>query len=541
MNHYILSIILFLPLLGAAVLAFVPQRDVGVARGLALGTVILDFLLALGLLPGFSGGVGVFQFKEIIPWISTFGINYFLGVDGISLFMVLLTTFLSIPIIWAAWSVRERSRDFFILLLVLETASLGTFLSLNLFLFYIFWELMLIPVYLLIVGWGGPARKAAAMKFIVYSLFASLFLLLGIVTLEVITAVNLGHPVLDVTTLAGLSLPFAYQVWLFLAFSLAFAVKIPLFPFHAWMPGAYLESPAPATAALSGILSKAGIYGFLRFSFLLFPAAAVHFWPLVAGLGLVGMLYGAFVALTAKDAKKVVAFSSFSHVNLIVLGIFAFNLQGMEGGVLQMVNHGIIAVALFLLIGMAEERGWTRDLDRLGGFARKTPVFAGFFLLAALAALGLPGLNGFAGELLLLLGVFKVHPWLAVVAMLAVILASAYGIRLLQRIFHGPLPSDAGGRDLHWREVAVLAPLFLLIVGLGWWPQPISVTSAASAQRTLTVVRRGSALGNALSVAGLSLPNRHGGDVKVALAAQPLVYYGGGPVSPVESHGGGLQ
>ena len=511
MNHYILSLILFLPLLGAALLAFVPQKKAGVAGGLALGTAVLDFLLSLTLLPGLSGGVGTFRFTEKAPWIPSFGINYFLGVDGISVFMVLLTTFLSIPIIWAAWSVRERARDFLILMLILETASLGTFLSLNLFLFYVFWELMLIPVYLLIVGWGGPARKAAALKFIVYSLFASLFLLLGLITLEVITAINLGRPILDLTVLSSLPLPFILQIWLFLAFGLAFAVKIPLFPFHAWMPGAYLEAPAPVTAALSGILSKAGIYGFLRFSFLLFPAAAVHFWPLLAGLGLAGMLYGAFVALTAKDTKRVVAFSSFSHVNLIVLGIFAFNLQGIEGGVLQMVNHGIIAVALFLLLGMAEERGWTRDLDRLGGLARQTPVFAGLFMLAALAALGLPGLNGFTGELLLLLGVFRTAPWLAVVAMLAVVLASAYAIRLLQGIFHGPAPADGGSRamkDLRWKEVALLAPLFLLIVGIGWWPRPIPALSAAGARRTLQVVHRGVALqkGNILSMAVLPRP-----------------------------------
>ncbi len=481
----LLTVITFLPLLGGILLFLVPRGRVGVARTVAmlfaLADVALTAYLAWAAHPGAS-----FQFQERAAWLPGF-FSYHLGADWISIFLLLLTSVSFLVSIAASRGITQRGRAYLFLMLLAETACLGLFVSLDLFLFYIFWEVMLVPIYLLIIGWGGANRRRAATKFLIYNLAASLLMLVALVWVGIQNA-GAGHDAWGYLSLLHLHLPAAAQLLPFLAFSLAFAVKMPLFPFHTWMPDAYAEAPAPVTAVLSGVLSKAGLYGFLRLGLPLFPAAAREVWPWVAGLAIIGVIYGSLIALAERDAKRLVGYASLAHLGIILLGIFAFDLQGLEGGVLQMVNHGVYVVALFLLLGMIEERAGTRDVTALGGLAVRAPVLAASFLIVALAALGLPGLNGFAGEFLILLGVFQTHLWLAVAAMLGVILASAYMIRLLQAAFHGPRTFPGQGREMSAWEFTLMVPLLFIIFWIGIAPRPIPAEVAPTAHHLVAQV-----------------------------------------------------
>lgn len=471
-----------LPLVGAAVtllLGSAPRP----ARVLAVGFAGLEVLLSL-LLFG-SGGPGPFHFTQRVPWVPAWGVTYHVGVDGISMFLVMLTAVMTLFAVLASNAARERSRQYLALLLILESATVGTFVALDLVLFYLFWELMLVPVYLLIVGWGGPHRARAGMRFLIYSFVGSLFMLVSIIALGYEGFLVHHQWTFGLTRLIGLPLGPVAEGWLFAGFAIAFAVKAPLWPFHGWLPEAYTEAPLPVAAVLSGVLSKAGVYGFLRFALPLFPVAARHFLPVLGILAVIGILYGAVLALTQRNMRRILAFSSVSHMGLILLGAFAVTTVAVEGTVLQMVNHGIIIGALFFLVGMMELRTGGADIDALGGLARRAPVMAGLALGIVLAALGLPGLNGFAGEFLILLGVFQRVPGWGWAASVALVLAAAYMIRFFQGAWHGTGEDhgELGGSDLMGRERVVLVPLLMLMLLLGLWPSWLVGRVAPAAQR----------------------------------------------------------
>lgn len=411
---------LVLPVLGALVLFLMP-RECKPARLAAMGFALVTLGLSLFLLGGQGTSVNA-------AWIPAFGVRFHIAADGLSLFLVIMTSLVTLAALGFVRNV-DRANAFFGLMLLLEATAIGAFLSLDLFLFYIFWELMIIPAYLLIGGWGGAQRQRAAIKFLIYSLVPSLFMLVGILVLVFAGSVQTGVLTFSLQSLLGTHLSLTYQIWIFISFALAFLVKAPVWPFHSWMPDAYGEANPQVAAMLSGILSKTGLYALIRFAFPLFPEAAKVLAPWLAGIAIVSILYGAVIALTHKDGRMVIAYSSLSHLGLVFLGIVALNAQGLDGAVLQMVNHGLYATALFLLFGLVETATGTRDLTKLGGLQRTAPLWAGIFLFVVMAALGLPGLNGFAGEFLLLLGIFKTSALWAWLAIMAVILAAAYFIR----------------------------------------------------------------------------------------------------------------
>ncbi|MBI2877627.1 MAG: NADH-quinone oxidoreductase subunit M, partial [Candidatus Tectomicrobia bacterium] len=392
----------------------------------------------------------------------------------ISLFMVLLTTLLTAIAILSSWTaVTERVKEYMIFMLLLETGMLGVFVSLNVFLFYVFWEAMLIPMYFLIGIWGGPRRIYAAVKFFLYTMAGSLLMLVAILSLYFLNYRHTGQYEFDLPQLLQLPIAPELQFWLFLAFALSFAIKVPMFPFHTWLPDAHVEAPTAGSVILAGVLLKMGTYGFLRFCLPLFPQASLEFIPLISALAVIGIIYGALVAMVQQDIKSLVAYSSVSHLGFVMLGIFAFNLQGIEGGLLQMVNHGLSTGALFLIIGMIYERRHTRLIHEYGGLSRQIPVFGVFFMIATLSSIGLPGLNGFVGEFLVLVGVFKANVIAAVLAATGVILAAVYMLWMFQRVMFGPLtnPANRELRDLNEREVILLVPLVVGMLIIGIYPQ----------------------------------------------------------------------
>jgi NADH-quinone oxidoreductase subunit M len=397
------------------------------------------------------------------------------GVDGISLLLIVLTTFLMPLTLLAAWdSIRTRSREFVICMLFLESGMVGVFAAIDLFLFYVFWEATLIPMYFLIGVWGGPRRIYAAVKFILYTMAGSLLMLVAILALYFLNRQATGEASFNLFQLLQLELPLSTQRWLFLAFFLAFAIKVPLFPFHTWLPDAHVEAPTPGSVILAAVLLKMGTYGFVRFCLPLFPQASIDATSIVVLLAVVGIIYGALMALVQTDIKKLVAYSSVSHLGFVMLGIFAFNYQGLDGAVLQMVNHGLSTGALFLLVGMLYDRRHTRSIADFGGLAKVMPIFAAFFLVVALSSIGLPGLNGFVGEFLVLVGAFRVMPIFAGIATLGVILAAVYMLWMYQRVMFGEVAHAENKQltDLNLREIVVLAPIVLVIVWIGIYPQP---------------------------------------------------------------------
>jgi NADH-quinone oxidoreductase subunit M len=471
----ILSALLAIPVIGAALLLFLPRRRTGTLFAVALSAAGGGFLWSLQIFNFFDAGNGAMQLIERVPWMPSFGIQYIVGIDGISLFLVLLTTFLMPLAILASWPVRERVKEYLIFMLLLETGLLGAFVALDLFLFYVFWEVMLVPMYFLIGVWGGTRRIYAALKFVIYTMAGSLLMLVAIIYLATRYAQVSQVLTFDLLQLYNLRLPLAQQTWLFLAFALSFAIKVPLFPFHTWLPDAHVEAPTAGSVILAGVLLKLGIYGFLRFAMPLFPDAALAALPWLTALSVIGILYGAVVAMMQSDIKKLVAYSSVSHMGFVMLGLCALNLQGVQGALYQMLNHGLSTGALFLLVGMIYERRHTRMIADFGGLWQQLPLFSSILLVVTFSSIGLPGLNGFVGEFLILLGSFRVAPLWTSVATSGVILGAIYMLWMFRRVIFGPLnnPENQKLQDLNGRELIILAPILFLIVLMGVYPQPI--------------------------------------------------------------------
>ena len=478
----LVSLVTLLPLVGGLVVFTLSHET---AKRAALGISLLVLALSLPLWFQYvplSTAADPAAWKAMqltegpFPWIADLGISYHVGLDGIALPLVLLTTVLTPLVIYSSWSsISERANLYMGFMLMLETGMLGAFVSLDTFLFYIFWELMLIPMYFIIGMWGGNNRIYATIKFFVYTLLGSLLMLVALLALYYFHHEQLGTWTTSLEELAKVDLPFRTQLWLFSAFALAFAVKVPMFPVHTWLPDAHVQAPTGGSVILAGVLLKMGTFGFLRYALPLFPEAAVAAAPLLLGLAVVGIIYGALVAMVQDDVKKLVAYSSVSHMGVVMVGIFAFNVEGTSGAVYQMLNHGVSTGALFLLVGVLYERRHTREISEYGGLASAIPLFSVVFLITTLSSIGLPGLNGFVGEILVLLGSFQHHPVITAFAATGMILGAVYMLRVYQRMVFGPLKNaaNAGLSDLTGREIAYLAPLLVLMFAMGLFPQPI--------------------------------------------------------------------
>jgi NADH-quinone oxidoreductase subunit M len=469
----ILSFLTFFPTVGALALLFLPSTKTHAIRVTTLVVTLITFAASIPLFTAFQVAQRGMQFVEKAPWVPSLGIQYYLGVDGVSVLLILMTTVLSaIAVLSTFTAVTERVKPFMALLLVLETGMIGVFTALDLVLFYMFWEVVLIPMYLLIGVWGGQRRIYAAVKFILYTVVGSLLMLVGILYLYFAHQAAFGEFTFDLLRLYGTPLTHGAQLWLFGAFALAFAIKVPMWPFHTWLPDAHVEAPTAGSVILAGVLLKMGTYGFLRFAMPLFPDGAIAFAPWIIALSVIGIIYGALVAMVQTDVKKLVAYSSVSHLGFVMLGLFALNPQGIQGSVLQMVNHGLSTGALFLAVGILYERRHTREISEFGGVTAAMPIFAALFLIICLSSLGLPGLNGFVGEFLILLGAFKANPWVAGLSATGVILGAVYLLWMFQRVMFGPITNEKNRAlpDLTKREFWVLAPVIVLIVWIGVYP-----------------------------------------------------------------------
>lgn len=477
-NVPILTILVFLPLAGSLAVLLLGGKDAA-CRMVALVVGLVELALATAvaaLAPCVSAGGPVpgFFLLEDLPWIEPFGIRYTLGMDGISLLMVLLTALLVLLVVLFSWkSLTERAAHYHALLLLAMSGIMGVFLALDLFLFYLFWEVMLVPLFFLIFAWGGEGRVPAALRFFLYTIGGSLLMLLAVIGLYLAHGDATGWYTFSLPILAATPMTGGLSHWLFAAFLLAFAVKTPLFPLHGWMPSAYGAAPTAGSVLLAGLMAKTGAYGLIRFAFPLFPDAAASFAPLLLGLSVAGILYASWLAFAQTDVKQVIAYSSFGHMGLVVLGIAAWSPVSLSGSVLQMVNHGVTTGALFLMAGMLEERSGSRELASVGGLWGKAPLFSGLFLLFALSALGLPGLNNFAGEFLVLAGTFRVSPLAAILALCGMVLVLVYMLRLVQGLLFGPERSSEEFADLSPREILILGSLALAVVLLGVYPAPV--------------------------------------------------------------------
>ncbi len=491
MNN-LLSIVLWLPLAGAIFLALMPRKLEGPVKAGGLLFSGLTFLLSLLILSGFRSTDPGFQMVESHEWIPAWGITWSLGIDGIALWLVLLTTLLIPVVLLSSWnSIHKYVKEYVIAMLVLEFGMLGAFLALDLFLFYVFFELMLVPMYLIIGVWGGTNRIYAAMKFFLFTIAGSLLMLLAIIYLVFLNYHQTGVTTFAISELYGLSIPLGTQAVLFFAFALAFAIKVPLFPLHTWLPDAHVEAPTGGSIILAGVLLKLGTYGFLRFVLPFFPDSTVTYAPLLATLSVIGIIYGALVAWVQPDMKKLVAYSSVSHLGFCVLGIFSLSQTAIEGSILQMVNHGLSTGALFLLVGVIYERRHTRQLSDFGGIARSMPVFTVIFIITVMSSIGLPGLNGFIGEFLILSGTFKTMPGFAIIAASGVILAAIYMLWLVQRVFFGPITHDENRTlaDMKWNELAAVIPLIVMMIWIGIRPNTFLKPIEPAVQQLLTTVR----------------------------------------------------
>jgi NADH-quinone oxidoreductase subunit M len=483
-----LSTLVFAPLMGACLLAILPrEHERGIQRA-AFALALIPFVLSLLLLAGFDpASTRAFQAEEQLAWIPTWGISYHVGVDGVSLFLVMLTTFLTPLVILAAWGdVHKRAKEYFVLFLLLETAMLGALVALDLFLFYVFWEVMLVPMYLLIGVWGGPRRVYAATKFVLYTMLGSLPMLVAILYCAW-KAKGGGTPSFDYERFLALVLTPREQLWCFAAFALAFAIKVPLFPVHTWLPDAHVEAPTGGSVILAGVLLKMGTYGLLRFAIPLFPSAVREAGPLMVTLAVIGIVYGALVAVVQPDVKKLVAYSSVSHLGFCVLGLFGLTTTAVTGSVYQMLNHGLSTGGLFLLVGMIYERRHTREIAAFGGLWKVIPIYSVALMLVMLASAGLPGLNGFVGEFLILLGSFPHWPWGTTVATSGLVLGALYLLWMYQRVIFGPIVHDENRTltDLSPRELVVITPVIAMCVVMGLYPAPFLSRIEPSVERIL--------------------------------------------------------
>ncbi len=505
MNFFLqpLTLLTFFPLVGVLILLFIPADRKNVLRWVTLGTTLVVFLLSLWVLGMFNASNADLQLKAQYNWITVAGwnIQYYLAVDGLSILLVLLTTFLTPISILSTWTaVEDRVKDFMIFFLLLEVGMIGVFMAQDLFLFYIFWEFTLVPMYFLIGIWGGPRRIYAAIKFFLYTMAGSILMLLAILWLGIY-----GKTFSVPDLIAQGNIPANVQMWLFLAFTAAFAIKVPMWPLHSWLPDAHVEAPTAGSIILAGVLLKMGTYGFLRFNIPLFPQASIQAAPWIALFATIGIIYGAAVSYAQADVKKLVAYSSVSHLGFVMLGMFALNSQGMQGAILQMVNHGLSTGALFLLVGMIYEQTHTREIKVYGGLWKLTPVFAAIFLIVSLSSMGLPGLNGFVGEFTILLGAWGAGmnggPYgsvlFAAFSALGVIMAAVYILYMFQKMFLGPQGTVAdevkkhghGIRDLNWREIVTVAPLLLFIFWIGLYPKPFFALMAPSVDKLVAALQ----------------------------------------------------
>ncbi len=495
----LLTYIIFLPLAGAVLILFLGKGRTTLVKTLGMGFSVATFLLSILLFHGFRPDVQGMQFVEHVPWIPSFGIAYSLGIDGLSLLLIMLTTFLTPVALLSSWrSIDQRVKEYTLMILLLETGMIGVFAALDLFLFYVFWEAMLIPMYFIIGIWGGGNRIYAAIKFFLYTMFGSLLMLVAILWLGFYAAsLPGGHFTADLLFLTTIArqIPMGIQLWMFLAFALSFSIKVPLFPFHTWLPDAHVEAPTAGSVILAGVLLKMGTYGLLRFCLPLFPSASVACAPYMATLAVIGIVYGALVSMVQTDVKKLVAYSSVSHLGFVVLGIFAMTEEGIQGAIIQMVNHGLSTGALFLLVGMIYDRRHTRVINEFGGLAKVMPLYATIFMIVSLSSIGLPGLNGFVGEFLILLGSFNstlLGRGYAVVAATGVILAAVYLLWMYQRVIFGTVknPANEGLQDISMRERWVLVPVLVFIVWIGVYPGTFLRQSAAATHAVVVGVQK---------------------------------------------------
>jgi NADH-quinone oxidoreductase subunit M len=504
-NSWVLPALLIIPLIGSVVVLLAPVREVvgerdvesPAARQIGLWFFVLEFIVSLGLWWSFDPNNTGWQASIDLSWIPAWGVRFTLGIDGIALMMILLTTFIMPLSVLGSWtSIRTKVRSYYSLLLILTSGMLGVFLARDLFLFYVMWEVMLVPMYFIIGIWGGERRIYASIKFFIYTFLPSLLMLVAIIWLGLHLRTASGTPDFSYDHMLGSSEPSARTaLWLFGAFSFAFAVKVPMFPFHTWLPDAHVEAPTAGSVILAGIMLKMGTFGFLRFALPLFPGAAMN--PtvrlIILILAVIGIIYGALVAMVQPDFKKLVAYSSVSHLGFVMLGIFALTLQSVQGALMVMINHGISTGALFLLVGVIYERRHTRLIDGYGGIARVVPMFAAILTFVSLSSIGLPGTNGFVGEFLVLIGSFRTYPVLAVISTTGVIFAAMYLLWALQRILFNPLdkPENAHIPDLNKRELALFIPIIAAIIWLGVYPAPVLRRMEGSAQLLVNRVTGG--------------------------------------------------
>ena len=496
-QNSLLTYLILIPLIGSILVLFIKKEQVNFIKYFAVGLSTIAFLLSLVIYFQFDSANSDFQFINKLEWIKGLNIHYHVGVDGMSLLLVLLTTFLTPLTLISSWSsIESKVKEFTFFFLMLEVGMLGVFISLDLFLFYIFWEAMLIPMYFIIGIWGGKERIYAAIKFFIYTMFGSLLMLVAIVWLAVYAIGPLGHFTTNLIELYSIApqIPMNIQIWMFLAFAFSFAIKVPLFPLHTWLPDAHVQAPTAGSVILAGVLLKMGTYGLLRFNLPLFPEASILAAPYISVLAVIGIIYGALVAMVQTDVKKLVAYSSVSHLGFVVLGIFAMTQESIQGAVIQMINHGLSTGALFLLVGIIYERTHTREIADYGGIAKLVPIFSFALMFASLSSVGLPGLNGFVGEFLILLGSFQ-SPilnswWFTVFASSGVIFAAVYILWMYQRVVFGPVTNQklVGLKDMNAREMFILAPIFILIVWLGIYPTTFLKVSDRSTSKVVKMI-----------------------------------------------------
>ena len=480
-----LSVITFAPMIGVLFILLIrgnPEVEARNTRAVALWTSLITFAVSLGIWVKFDNAIVGFQFEEKAVWMESLGLAYHLGVDGISMFFILLSTLLTVLCIAASWiSITDRVKEYMISFLVLETLMIGMFSALDLVLFYVFFEGVLIPMFLIIGVWGGPRRNYAAFKFFLYTLVGSVLMLLAILTMifESGTA--------DITTLLNHDFPVSLQPWLWLAFFASFAVKVPMWPVHTWLPDAHVEAPTAGSVILAGVLLKFGGYGFLRFSLPMFPIASADFTPFIFGLSVIAIIYTSLVALAQEDMKKLIAYSSVAHMGFVTMGCFAANRQGIEGAIFQMLSHGVVSAALFLVVGIVYDRIHSREISAYGGLVHRMPFYAFIFMVFMLASVGLPGTSGFVGEFLILIGTFQVNTWVALLGATGVIIGAAYMLYLYRRVIFGELTKEDLKKilDVSPREIAVFAPLILIVFFMGIYPIPFLDVMHSSVENLL--------------------------------------------------------